>query len=365
MRTLRTAVWLVPLSVLALTASAGTAYAGPTGEPRSGRGQGQDGQAFGGGGPDQQVEAGVSKVTKTVLAGSKGAAGTPQNPDFEPPPCWYEPTKTPKQLKAFMKKYEPKKRKKEKPRPLDLTDEGQMATALERQAQNVVGNYYQTDKYENYNLDKQGKGMFWEGVQNPDMKGDPRSEKCNEHAIWVDEGEKPDVPNPVTPKVLAEYAYGSLPIPDTDVEINPKGKQTVNLKSWVWLDKAKFKPVTVRAELDIPGMNIWAETTAKPKSLTLEPGTDDAETYPASGTCEIKDGKIGEPYKKGAGKSTPPCGLNYLRSTDGSAPFPLKATLTWEISWKGADGTGGDLPDGSYGDTQEVTVKEIQAVVRD
>ncbi|MFG3253615.1 hypothetical protein [Streptomyces sp. NPDC048172] len=351
---------------MALTPTVGPAFAGPTDPPGGGRGSGSGRAQTEGKASDQSIEAGASRVTKYVVEGAKGGqTGTPEAANFDPPPCWYEPTKTPKQLKALMKEFEPKKRKKKKFNPLDPADPGEMATALEKQAQGQMGSYYQTDKYKNYNLDKQGKGMFWEGVQNPDMKDDPKSLECQEHAIWVPEGEKPDVPNPVTPKVLAEYAYGSLPIPDTDIELNPKGKQTVNLKSWVWLDKAKFKPVKVRAELDVPGLNIWAETTAKPKSLKLEPGTDDATTYPASGECAIKNGQIGEPYKKGAKNSTPPCGLNYLRSTDGRGPFPLKATLTWEISWKGADGTGGDLPDGSYGDTQNVTVKEIQAVVRD
>ncbi|QHF98155.1 hypothetical protein DEH18_01740 [Streptomyces sp. NHF165] len=233
---------------------------------------------------------------------------------------------------------------------------------MQGQAQGFVGEYYQVDKYKNYNLDKQGKGMFWEGVPNPNKKNDPKANDCMKHAIWVDKGKTPDIPNAISPKVLAEYAYDELPIPDTDVEISPKDKQTVNLKTWIWLDKAKFKPVTVRAEL--PGTGLWAETKAEPYALTLEPGTTDAQTYPASGKCVIEHGSIGEPYTKGNSNQTPPCGLTYHRATQGGGSFPLKATLTWKVSWKGTDGAGDDLPEGSYDETRNITVREVQSIVR-
>ncbi|MFG7944189.1 hypothetical protein [Streptomyces cacaoi] len=263
-----------------------------------------------------------------------------------------------------MKKYEPDKpkKKKKKTNPLDPVDHDEIARKIQGQAQGFVGEYYQVDKYKNYNLDKQGKGMFWEGVPNPNKKNDPKANACMKHAIWVDKGKTPDVPNAISPKVLAEYAYDELPIPDTDIEISPKDKQTVNLKTWIWLDKAKFKPVTVRAEL--PGTGLWAETKAEPYALTLEPGTTDAQTYPASGKCVIEHGSIGEPYTKGNSNQTPPCGLTYHRATQNGGSFPLKATLTWKVSWNGTDGAGDDLPEGSYDETRNITVREVQSIVR-
>ena len=60
---------------------------------------------------------------------------------------------------------------------------------------------------------------------------------------------------------------------------------------------------------------------------------------------------------------TPPCGLKYLRSS-GDGTFDLQATITWEIAWTGTGGAGGDLPDGTFGATQAVTVEEIQSVKR-
>lgn len=78
----------------------------------------------------------------------------------------------------------------------------------------------------------------------------------------------------------------------------PTGKSTVNLPTWIWLDKAKFKKLSVTASL--PGTGLSATTTAEPVSLHIEPGTADAQTYPPSGECAINAyGSIGAPYAKG------------------------------------------------------------------
>lgn len=113
-----------------------------------------------------------------------------------------------------------------------------------------------------------------------------------------------------------------------------------------------------------PVLGIRATTIAEPVSLKLDPGTADAETYPASGVCEISGGRIGEPYAKGKADETPPCGVKYLRSS-GQGSYQLKATITWKIHWTG---TGVDepqnLPDGEFGAEQDVVVQEIQAINR-
>ncbi|MGW2769763.1 hypothetical protein ACWC7P_39185, partial [Streptomyces sp. NPDC001275] len=108
---------------------------------------------------------------------------------------------------------------------------------------------------------------------------------------------------------------------------------------------------------------IFATTTAEPVSLKIDPGTADAETYPASGVCAINGDRIGEAYAKGKADRTPPCGVKYLRSS-GDGSYRLRATITWKIHWTGTGGTGRDLPEGTFGNTQDVTVQEIQAVNR-
>ncbi|WP_247745824.1 hypothetical protein [Streptomyces oryzae] len=310
-----------------------------------------------------------------ITGGGGGGKNTvklnPKDPNWDPPACWYEPKTTPKELKKRIDELKPEKpKKKDEDDGLILSpgaDATDLSNALRGQAKNVLDNYYQADKYDDYNIDKQGEGMFWEGVRNPNKADDPKADACSEHAIWVPKGKPPkNMPLAVSPKILAEYAYEELPIPGTDISLNPQDKQTVNLDTWVWLDKGKFKPVDVTASLDLEdGTHLSATTTAKPTSLTLEPGTEDAKMYPGSGKCVVKNGQLGEEYSAGKKDRTPPCGIRYLRASGKNGSYPLKATLTWNISWKGSDGTGGDLPAGTFSETRDVTVKEIQSIVRD
>ncbi|GAA2323003.1 hypothetical protein GCM10010234_81400 [Streptomyces hawaiiensis] len=162
------------------------------------------------------------------------------------------------------------------------------------------------------------------------------------------------------PHVLACPFHASR----TEVTLAPANTTKVNLPTWAWLDRAKFQDVSVTASLDVGGVNLQATTTAKPIALKLEPGTSDAEVYPSSGECTFNDdGSIGEPYAKGKADQTPPCGIRYLRSS-GDGSFKLRATITWEVSWTGTGGADGDLPNGTFGTEQNVTVQEIQAVNR-
>ncbi|MFE5220816.1 hypothetical protein ACFRC1_40885, partial [Streptomyces sp. NPDC056626] len=181
---------------------------------------------------------------------------------------------------------------------------------------------------------------------------------------WVENGDTPNVENAVTPEVLAQLAYARIKVPDTSVTLAPANTTKVNLPTWAWLDKAKFGEVSVTASLAVGGVNIQATTTATPVSLSLEPGTPDAETYPASGECTINaDDSIGEPYAKGKADQTPPCGIKYLRSS-GDGTYNLQATITWDVTWTGTGAAGGKLPSGTFGNDQAVTVQEIQAVNR-
>lgn len=189
---------------------------------------------------------------------------------------------------------------------------------------------------------------------------------CNDtNPFWAENGETPDIENAISPEMLAGLAYEQVKVPGTEVTLAPEGKSKVNLPTWAWLDNGEFKPVSVTASVDAGGLNIQATTTATPSSLTIEPGTEDATSHPASGECPIQgDGSIGRPYAKGNADATPPCGVTYLRSS-GEGSYDLRATVTWEISWTG---TGVDepqeMPDGTFGDDQQVVVEEIQSVNR-
>ncbi|WP_369391221.1 hypothetical protein AB5J72_28925 [Streptomyces sp. CG1] len=277
-------------------------------------------------------------------------AATPVG-NWSPPACWYEPVSA----QQFSKEVEDGYKM--------VADDPQQPNYA-KESVSEYRDIYKNGKYKNYNLDKADKGNWWVSAQDPTRLNDQAAWECSDLPFWVKNGDIPPVKKAVSPEILAELAYNRIQLPGTKASLAPGDTTKVNLSTWAWLDKAKFKKVSVTASLNVTGLNIQATTTAEPVSLKLEPGTDDAETYPASGECAVSsDGSVGEPYATGKADQAPPCGIKYLRSS-GSGTFPLKATVTWRITWSGTGGVGGDLPDGTFGTTQEVTVQEIQAVNR-
>ncbi|MFH8294202.1 hypothetical protein [Streptomyces sp. NPDC018059] len=303
-----------------------------------------------------------AEVTRTRIVVTQSGGGTAKpsagglaavDPNWKPPACWYEPLATPQQLKDATEKMDKGDlfsvnfgRRWGKDLLVDAFDKGDAT--------------FTDTPTKNYNVGK--KGMFWRAVARQDRANDPEILDCSKNLFWQKAGTVPDDPNAPTPEVLAAYAYDKIRVPGTEIELKPQGKSTVNLPTWVWLDKAVFKDVTVRASL--PHTNLYAVTTASPVALHLDPGTDDAKTFPASGDCPVnEDGSIGTPYAKGASQQDPPCGIAYLRATRGE-PYQLKASVTWKISWRGTGGAKGGLPNGTFETTQDVNVQEVQSVNR-
>jgi enoyl reductase len=234
---------------------------------------------------------------------------------------------------------------------------------------NEQQDYYVNGKpHKDFEKANTGKGMWWDGVMNPNREADPAATSCFlERDLWVLNGDRPENAGlVVSPKVLAEAAYDRIRVPNPDPNLSPKaGYQKVNLSTWIWVPgngSTALKPVPVRASL--PDLGIWAVATATPVGLHIDPGTPDADVFPASGDCAIAaDGSVGAKYTAGDGDENPPCGVVYRRSS-GKGTFPLKATITWKVTWKGSDGSGGDLPDGTFEHDLAVTVREIQTVNR-
>ncbi|MER6106986.1 hypothetical protein [Streptomyces hirsutus] len=301
---------------------------------------------------------GSSLVSKVVYRGSTASStdgGSTSNVkpvgNWTPPACWYEP-RSAKEFGTYVE---------------NMYDETVNAPGQHSYAKTSAGKFreeYKDGTYKNYNLDKEEEGNWWVAVRDEDRWMEPEAQACDRMPFWVDNGDPVPVEKAITPNVLAELAYSRIQLPTTKVTLAPEAATKVNLPTWAWLDKAKFKEVSVTAEINVGDLNIQATTTAEPVSLKLEPGTPDAETYPSSGECTINaDGSIGEPYAEGKADQNPPCGITYLRSS-GDGAFDLQATVTWEIAWTGSGGAGGDLPDGTFGNGQEVVVQEIQAVNR-
>ncbi|BDD74513.1 hypothetical protein GCM10023177_39290 [Streptomyces violaceoruber] len=282
---------------------------------------------------------------------SKNGSGASVGPvaaatNWTPPACYYAPKYTPEQLQKV----------KEPVWEAESTGYQWDATQRDR--------YVNGKPYKDFNKEKAGEGYWWDSYVTPGREGDPGALDCKEEIFWVDTGDDPpaDIPQAITPEVLAQLAYAEIRVPTTEVELRPAEATKVNLPTWAWLDATDFKPVSVTAS--VPLLQVEATTTAEPVSVKIDPGTADAQTYPASGVCEVANGRIGEPYANGKADETPPCGVKYLRSS-GDGSYQLKATVTWKIHWTGT-GVAGEqpLPDGDFGGEQDVVVQEIQAVNR-
>ncbi|WP_234380263.1 hypothetical protein [Streptomyces sp. CMB-StM0423] len=216
-----------------------------------------------------------------------------------------------------------------------------------------------------FNVKKNDKGYWWGAYRDPDRLSDPTAGACNEMPFWVDTGDEPpaDIENTITPELLAQLAYEEIRIPEGTATLQPADdNQVVNLPTWVSLDEATFHPVSATASVEV--LDISATTTARPVRVHIDPGTGDAVTYPESGECPLGDGGIGQERPAGA-EGPPPCGVEYLRSSEATGPYPFQATVTWEVSWTGTNNPDpAELPAGTFGTPQDVTVKEIQSVVR-
>ncbi|MCL6275777.1 hypothetical protein M3398_00455 [Streptomyces albidoflavus] len=283
--------------------------------------------------------------------GSRNQAVTPVG-DWTPPACWYEP-RTAKEFAKYME---------------DTYDSVVNMRGQHSYAKTSAGQtrqYYKDGEYKNYNLKKSDEGLWWVAVRDEDRWMEEGAKACSEPPAWVENGETPDLPNAVTPEVLAQLAYDQIRVPDTEVSLAPGGASKVNLPTWAWLDRATFKPVEVTASLVANGVNISATTVARPDSLALDPGTPDATLHPASGECGLSgSGSVGEPYAKGKAGQEPPCGVTYLRAS-GKSAYDLNATVNWKIGWTGTGQPEEQaLPDGAFGAGQDVVVEEIQSVNR-
>lgn len=316
--------------------------------------------AAGGGAKGQNLYAEVGGVVVDESengseAGGSGAGTGGLDPvgDWSPPPCWYAPLYTPRQLKEKME------------HTWSLESTGYQWDAQQRAKYADGGG--EPGTYEDFNMAKSDDGYWWDGYVPEGGAGVPGALECDDGPFWVDTGDQPPAAyaNAVSPEILAGIAYDRIRVPDTEISLKPDAQnaQKVNLPTWAWLDEATFEPVSVTAR--VPVLGLWARTTATPVSLTIDPGTDDAELHPSSGTCPINDdGSIGTPYSPGSAEETPPCGLTFLRATPDGETYPFRATINWSVEWEGSGGTGGDLPDGSFGATTELEVDEIQSIVR-
>ncbi|SCD44031.1 hypothetical protein GA0115251_107926 [Streptomyces sp. TverLS-915] len=299
-------------------------------------------------------DSGTHQITSTVRitysqhgGAAGGSSGSVAVADWEPPGCWYAP------------EYDPEEFRKAR--------QGLYYTAVhDPGASDIVRDISDENEgyaKDHYHEDDKGKGMYWTAQYRDDASLAEMME-CDRPPFWADNAEPPDVPHAISPEILAGLAYERMKVPSLKAKLAPAGASKVNLPTWVWLDSSQLEPVSVTATLAVGGFAMSATTTAKPVRLAIRPGTADARTLPAGGTCPVGGGgAIGEPFAPGKADRTPPCGVTYLKSS-GDAAYRLQTAVTWDTAWTGTGGAGGDLPDGTYGQPQDVQVREIQSVNR-
>ena len=143
-------------------------------------------------------------------------------------------------------------------------------------------------------------------------------------------------PAPPDPAALAALARQTLGLPSPEIDSSPAqdALQLVNLPTWLWIAPAEWAPRSKTAT--VPGESVTA--TATPVSVTWHPGDGSTVTCRGAGT----------PYSSAddPGSASPDCGHTYAVSSAGQpgGAFAATATITWDVTWRGAGGAGGALP---------------------
>jgi hypothetical protein len=181
----------------------------------------------------------------------------------------------------------------------------------------------------------------------PTCFGDPPN--STRPAVWIPDSEAPG------PAMLARVATSRLVLPVPQVELAPPlpAAQLVRLPTWWWISDDVWRARSASAS--VPGVTVTAV------------GTPVASVWDTGDGAEVSCEGPGTPYTGGAGAAeagSPDCGHTYQRSSAGQpgGAYPVRVTITWQVSWSGGDASGTLGPLFSTS-TVEVPVAEVQAVV--
>jgi len=171
--------------------------------------------------------------------------------------------------------------------------------------------------------------------------------------IWVSEVQPTNLGGLVTDMataLLTKPTLGSAPVADSGI---------VNVDMWLWTDPASFTTVkTPKAWVPTPTGVIWAQATATPQHLVFTPGEPGSQPFACDGPGQPWEPAFGDDAKSA-------CMYRYLHSSEISptGTFTASWSIVWSISWTSNVSGGATLPAYLTTTTQEITVKEIQALV--
>lgn len=169
--------------------------------------------------------------------------------------------------------------------------------------------------------------------------------------VWIPDGDVPGAGPAPSPAQLAEQARAQLRLPQPAVVTSPPDVQLVGVPTWLWLDRAMWRPRSATAS--VPAVAVTATATPATVSWT----TGDGATVTCAGP--------GTPFPAGADprSTSPDCGHTYQRSSAGlpAERFPAAATVSWRITWAGG-GAAGTFPDMTTAAIAALRVAEAQAL---
>jgi hypothetical protein len=188
---------------------------------------------------------------------------------------------------------------------------------------------------------------------------DPTTGAENIQTEWIPDQATVATP-PVNPRSIALEALKSLVLPSPISHLDPVGASVVNLPTWLWIDSSLWHPLSVSATAGL----VSATAVATPVSVTWSMG-DGGVT-----TC----GGPGQPFPvaQSDAQQSSQCTYTYRTSSAGqSSPdgapdegaFPVRATVTWAVSWsaQGAAG-GGALPTMYTSTLVRVRVVQVESI---
>ncbi|WP_231391453.1 hypothetical protein [Nocardiopsis sp. CNS-639] len=152
--------------------------------------------------------------------------------------------------------------------------------------------------------------------------------------------------NTVSPAQVAAQAIELLPLPLPEIGLAPSPDSTalVGLPVWLWVEGQTWSEVSRTATAG----SVSVTATATPDRVEWDMG--DGSTV----TCY----NAGRPYTTGGSSS---CTHTYER-VSGSGPYPITATVYWDISWSGGGASGGQTLTRASEST--LAVGESQAIVQ-
>ncbi len=193
-----------------------------------------------------------------------------------------------------------------------------------------------------------GPGGAWYVYQ---CSGQGQRDALYRAPVWIPDGQEPGAAPLPSPDELAEQARSQLRLPSPVIGSSPAGTQLVRLPTWLWLDRAMWRPQSATAS--VPGVSVTA--TATPTRVAWVMGDGSTVSCAGPGTPFPAQG---DPQA-----ASPDCGHTYQRSSAGAPGerFPAVATVSWRITWSGA-GASGTFPDMTTSAAASFRVAEAQAL---